>query len=651
MQAFIKHTFILCFSFFFLLHTSYAQEKVLRKSSYAQKTYPLIDSAKRYATTNPKKAFSFIESTLPRTIKYRNKLQEGRCYQTLGLINANMEQYDLAEKYFKKALLIFEKERLRKYATETMQLLAETKEKEGAFDDAVEIAEEAEAEMIQQNTAPAPKLKKVRARSYSKKGDLQKAAEIYEEILVEEKQHVQKKEAAQTAVELADIYVQQKQFDKASQNIADAEDIARKSSDTATLINTLKNKGQLLRAQGKLNEEMVTRKEQLLINEQLQDSAEISESQYWIADIMIEQNNTDEAIQTLEKSIAMSDRAGNKETKSKALKKLSQAYLTKGDPRMAYEVYKKYAVSIDEIYKKREEKLIGYIKKTKELNRKIQRIDILEKDLNLAEKTVELLNLSKQVNSEKLTIQRRINYGLSATLILLAIAAYFVYKSLIAKRQANQLLALKSLRSQMNPHFIFNALNSVNNYIAQSDERSANKYLADFSKLMRTVMENSKHDFIQLSQEIEIISLYMKLEHSRFPEKFSYDLSIETDIDYDNYYIPPMLIQPYIENAVWHGLRYKEEKGLLKVSFSDNETHLQVVIEDNGIGRKKSKEIKTANQKKNKSTGLKNIENRIKIINQIHKLTIKVSITDLNPATGEGTRVTIEIPPHQNEKE
>lgn len=611
--------------------------------------YPLIDSAKAYANTDPKKAFSFIEKTLPQTIKTHDKKNEGRCYQTLGIINSAMEQYDLAEQYYKKALILFESENLPALSSETLGLLAESKEMEGDYDDAVEIAEEAEEEMRQNKMQAPSKVRKLKARSYSKKGDFDKAAELYEEILLEEKQSVQKNEAAKTAVELADVYVQQKQFDKASQNIAEAEDIARKNYDTLTLINTLKNKGELLRAQGRLNEEMATRQEQLSLNVSIKDSAEISESQYWIADLMMEQNNTDEAIKTLESSIRLSESSRNTEIKSKALKKLSQAYISRGDPQKAYEIYKKYAASIDEIYQKREEKLINYIKKTKELNRKIQRIDVLEQDLVLAEQTVELLNLNKKINTEKLSIQKKISISLSAALLILAIAAFFVYKSLIAKREANQLLALKSLRSQMNPHFIFNALNSVNNFIAQSDERSANKYLSDFSKLMRTVMENSKHDFIQLSQEIEIISLYMKLEHSRFPEKFTYELSIDPNIDYDNYFIPPMLIQPYIENAVWHGLRYKTEKGKLQVKITDHETYLEVIITDNGIGRAKSEEIKTANQKKNTSTGLKNIENRLKIINQIHRLAIKVNISDLNPSNGEGTRVIIQIPQHSNE--
>ena len=166
------------------------------------------------------------------------------------------------------------------------------------------------------------------------------------------------------------------------------------------------------------------------------------------------------------------------------------------------------------------------------------------------------------------------------------------------RRLANQLIALRSLRAQMNPHFIFNALNSVNLYIAQKDERTANKYLTDFSRLMRLVLEQSQKDFIPLQQELEMIKLYINLEHDRFKDKFEYELNIDGELDEDSLQIPPMLIQPYIENAIWHGLRYKEDKGLLKIQYKLEGENILVRIEDNGIGRKKSREIKTKNQRK-----------------------------------------------------
>src|SRR5204862_3297001 len=115
----------------------------------------------------------------------------------------------------------------------------------------------------------------------------------------------------------------------------------------------------------------------------------------------------------------------------------------------------------------------------------------------------------------------------------IGVTSYFIYKNAQASKVANQLLALKSLRSQMNPHFIFNALNSVNHFIAQQDERTANKFLSEFSQLMRLVLENSQEDFIPLNKEQEILSLYLKLEHYRFRDKFDYHVEVDKEINAD----------------------------------------------------------------------------------------------------------------------
>ena len=218
-----------------------------------------------------------------------------------------------------------------------------------------------------------------------------------------------------------------------------------------------------------------------------------------------------------------------------------------------------------------------------------------------------------------------------------------MYKSNQQKKITNNLLALKSLRSQMNPHFIFNALNSVNSFIAQSDERAANKYLTDFSTLMRAVLENSEKDFIPLSREIELLSLYLKLEHARFREKFDYTLEIDEKVNVDAFFIPPMLLQPYIENAVWHGLRYKKDKGHLEVKLlqKDKET-LLITITDDGIGRQKSRELKTKNQLLQRSKGMNNVSSRIAILNDMYKDKLSVKVTDLHE-NGAGTQVVLEL--------
>jgi LytS/YehU family sensor histidine kinase len=160
---------------------------------------------------------------------------------------------------------------------------------------------------------------------------------------------------------------------------------------------------------------------------------------------------------------------------------------------------------------------------------------------------------------------------------------------------------------------------------------------------MRAVLENSEEDFISLSRELELIELYVKLEHSRFPEKFDYTINLDAQIDTEAFQIPPMLLQPYIENAIWHGLRYKEEKGTLSIELTQKGTDIiEIRITDNGIGRKRSRELKTSNQKTQNSKGMGNIKKRIGILNTMYKDKVSVSVQDLNE-DATGTRVILTL--------
>jgi two-component system, LytTR family, sensor kinase len=298
----------------------------------------------------------------------------------------------------------------------------------------------------------------------------------------------------------------------------------------------------------------------------------------------------------------------------------------------------------DEVHQLREEEIRNSVQLATSLNRKLERLDLIEKDLQLSNRTLELLKQEQLVDKKSLKAQQVLTYSLTSALLIMFVASLFIYRSGNQKRKANLTLALRSLRSQMNPHFIYNSLNSVNNHISKKDEKAANKYLSDFSRLMRAVMENSKHDFVPLSSEMEILKLYLFLEHSRFSDKFDYTIEVEEEIDADACSIPPMLVQPFVENAIWHGLRYRESKGQLGLSFRKSNGCVVIAITDNGIGRKKSEELKTKNQKGHNSTGLLNIRNRIELINQLFDIKLELTIEDLDHESQTGTRVEIMVP-------
>lgn len=297
-----------------------------------------------------------------------------------------------------------------------------------------------------------------------------------------------------------------------------------------------------------------------------------------------------------------------------------------------------------------------------------------EKQLTLSEKEkqlqlVKVKTLTQEKTLNALKQQQQWIYIIGGLILLGLGSLYFFYRTrlhevhlkseIAAERIAQQQkeadfqrqlgdISLSALRSQMNPHFIFNCLNSIKLYTTQNDTAAASEYLTKFSRLIRLVLENSRNDRITLASELDALRLYMEMEAMRFKEKLKYNISVEKDVDLDYIEIPPLLLQPYVENAIWHGLMQKEEGGRIDVTvgMEHNESMLAINIIDNGIGRAKAAELQSKTATKHKSYGMKVTSERLALINQIYKSGANVTIHDLTDNTGHpsGTRVTIKIP-------
>lgn len=211
-------------------------------------------------------------------------------------------------------------------------------------------------------------------------------------------------------------------------------------------------------------------------------------------------------------------------------------------------------------------------------------------------------------------------------------------------------LELKALQSQMNPHFIFNCLNTIKYFIAIDDKASANKYLGKFSKLIRMFLEHSNNNYISLEAEINLLTLYIELEQLRLENGFEYTLSIDPQLNLNEIEIPGMLFQPLVENAIHHGLRELTHNGILNLIFDKKENKLVGTIRDNGIGRLNSLAKKGQDLTEHTSLGLKSIEERIKTINYIKGDEIKINVIDEINNNNEpiGTSITITIPLNTN---
>ncbi len=203
---------------------------------------------------------------------------------------------------------------------------------------------------------------------------------------------------------------------------------------------------------------------------------------------------------------------------------------------------------------------------------------------------------------------------------------------------------MMALRAQMNPHFIFNCMNIIDGLITSNREEEARDFLQKFSKLIRLVLENSQYQEVPIQQDLQALKLYIELEAIRSNHHFTYSIDVDEGLSEENYKIPPLLLQPYIENAIVHGLRNKENReGILNVKINREDNTIKVTIEDNGIGRKKAMQLNAENMKPHQPLGMKVTANRIDLLRKINKNKVSLEISDLYPGEETGTRVTITL--------
>jgi len=350
-----------------------------------------------------------------------------------------------------------------------------------------------------------------------------------------------------------------------------------------------------------------------------------------LADIYIQKKEDSTAIRLLKESYALSIANGHTLEARISVEKLDSIYQSHGKNSLSLPLYKDFLT-----------RLPGIIAKDSSL--------VDERIISQTETKIRELENEKALKDDLIRRKNIFNYWLLGSMIVLVLFTGLVLFMLKKLRIKNKKIALQSLRREMNPHFIFNSLNSINQFIASNNELEANQYLAKFSTLMRRVMENSKEDFVLFSKEIELLQNYLELEKSRFPDKFDYHIAIDEGLLADeNIYLPGMLVQPHVENAVWHGLRYLDEKGFLQLSFTNTGNEFEIVIEDNGIGIGASKAGKSENQKKRSGRGISNTMERIKILNELYAQRIRCTVED-KEAPGRGTKVTILVPRIKNFK-
>lgn len=313
--------------------------------------------------------------------------------------------------------------------------------------------------------------------------------------------------------------------------------------------------------------------------------------------------------------------------------RISYAYAKLGDFKKAHEYYVLQEKARNEIYLEDNKNLIVMLEAESE-NEKIQnQVSILERD--------------KKINELKLVQTRNLNIIIIVVfVILLLMGIIFIRQNKMKTEHKNVLLEQKLLRLQMNPHFIFNVLSSIHSLMNPKDVNKASDYLGNFSRLLRTSLESSREDYILLDEEINSMKNYLDLQQLRYEKKFNYNIDVDRDIDLESAIIPPMLIQPFIENAIEHGFLHKKEPGNIYIRFKLENKKISCEIEDDGVGREKAWEVEYSKKGRHKSLATEIIRDRIKILNKKLKQKISLAIIDKQTETFQstGTIVRLNLP-------
>lgn len=330
---------------------------------------------------------------------------------------------------------------------------------------------------------------------------------------------------------------------------------------------------------------------------------------------------------------------------SEVWQKLSTMFELERNHQQAFTAYKKYILLRDSIFND---------KKREQVTRMEMRYNFQKKEDSLqTEHEKKALVAAAEIERQS-TIKKSIAWGslILFTSVLVSFSFYKKRRDAYQKQQEAEFRTevadteMKALRAQMNPHFIFNSLNSISDYISKSDTSAAEKYLGKFAKLMRMILENSELKEVSLTDDLDALKLYIQLEALRMNNKFIYEIIVDAEIDPETTLVPPLLLQPFVENSIWHGIAKKGGPGKILIHIKKaDEDMINCIIEDDGVGRQQSAILKTTGAEKEKnSLAIKMTQARINIINKTRNFRASVELFDLSP----GLRVEIKLPLSSN---
>lgn len=377
------------------------------------------------------------------------------------------------------------------------------------------------------------------------------------------------------------------------------------------------------------------------------NQAEIATVYHNVGIVFYKQGKHQNALNYLNRSADIRSKFGFKGVIYDTYRAISQVYEKTGNYRLSHEYLRRYADYSDSA------KTIESSAKIAELN-ELYRTEQREQYISIQADSIQRQKQEKQLTSIQLenvqlksNMQASILFGLVLIVFLGGIIVFYRWnqtniRQLQQQSEMNQTL----LRAQMNPHFVFNAMSVIQSYIYENDTKNSSKFLVNFSKLMRLILENSSKEFILLETEIDILDKYLSIQKLRFGERFEYEIEIDNIISLSDVVIPPMITQPFVENAIEHGQLHLRTDGFIKVRFYQENDLFCISVTDNGIGRKSAE--KNNKGRDHKSMAMKITKERIDNLNKKYRSDGFLLVEDYNKIEQSGTKVLISIPYRMN---
>jgi tetratricopeptide (TPR) repeat protein/two-component sensor histidine kinase len=435
------------------------------------------------------------------------------------------------------------------------------------------------------------------------------------------------------------IFIDQNELEKAKEYYRQGLIIREKVNDPSGAATSLMSIGSVHQELQNYDSALVYNFESLSINEALENRFGIAGSLNNISNIFRLKKDYQNGVKYGKRAIAVSQDLGSLKRIQNAAYALYHGYKGIGDKGNALEMYELFVSTRDSLNSEENERA-GVRNEYQYTDKK----EALADSLLFAANMTEQKNLTEieQLRADK---NRNVIFGTSAGgfLILVGVMGYFF---LDRKRKQERFekdvasVETQALRSQMNPHFIFNALNSINNFIQIDDAYKASSFLVKFSRVIRQVLDNSREAEVPLESDLEVLSGYLALEQIRMNDKFDFDIQVASDIDPEEVMVPPLVIQPFIENDIWHGISAKEGKGKIILKVEKRDDQLVMIVEDDGVGLKHKKEPASNQPVKKTSLGTKITKMRLDLVQKIYGGKAGFRYVDI----ARGTRVELDLP-------